>query len=602
VKGKGVVNGNGKVKGVVKVNGNGGRGTRGVVRVKGKGVVKGKGNDNNMIKKFLDLKVWHKAHEMTLFVYSMTKSYPKDELYSLVNQMRRCAVSISANIAEGSKKRTTADLLHFLNISEGSLEELKYYGILSRDLGYIDKSQYEQLMKRSESTGIMLERLKQSLNHRKAMGIFRFLPFAFMSFYHAVLYHASRTTPLVPRFLLSVILGFSILYLGSHASYAAFKDEGWGARPLGMAGAFSSVADDVNAPLFNPAGTAQLMQDEISFTYARLFLGLDLQGTKIYTNYLAYAKPTLRWGSFGLVWTNQTVTSLYKEDTYVLNYAHSVNQYFTNLPFELLLGANLKYLSNTYTLGSSIVNADDPVFRNGRIGRAYTFDFGLLFNLERNSLGFSAKNINSPDIGLFEEDRVPREFIVGFSRYYFDFWVFEEAFPSLDISYRDEIDRDLQIKVGGEGWLWNNTVALRAGAIHSRSLTLGLTYNSRQLIERMEFQTDYAFLLPLTVEENSGSHRFSMTLRFGGPKGKMTAKAVSTEFMEEKMRLLWDCYVALVEKGGSLENRKKFLTKFINRYRYSGLDISFAEEEYSSVVDEMSGRKTMKKINSILNR
>jgi four helix bundle protein len=87
-------------------------------------------------KKFEDLLMWRKAHQFVLAVYALTASLPKHETYGLVSQMRRAAVSIPANIAEGFKKRGRADKARFLNTAEGSIEESKYYLILARDLGY----------------------------------------------------------------------------------------------------------------------------------------------------------------------------------------------------------------------------------------------------------------------------------------------------------------------------------------------------------------------------------------------------------------------------------------------------------------------------------
>jgi four helix bundle protein len=92
-------------------------------------------------KSFKELIVWQKAHQFVLAVYKMTKSFPKEELFGLTSQSRRAAVSIPANIAESYRKRGKSDKARFLNISEGSLEECKYYLILTADLGYanIDK-------------------------------------------------------------------------------------------------------------------------------------------------------------------------------------------------------------------------------------------------------------------------------------------------------------------------------------------------------------------------------------------------------------------------------------------------------------------------------
>ena len=87
-------------------------------------------------KSFTDLIIWQKAHQFVLEVYKLTKNFPKEEVFGLTSQFRKAAVSIPANIAEGYKKRGKNDKVRFFNISEGSLEECKYYLILSKDLEY----------------------------------------------------------------------------------------------------------------------------------------------------------------------------------------------------------------------------------------------------------------------------------------------------------------------------------------------------------------------------------------------------------------------------------------------------------------------------------
>lgn len=87
-------------------------------------------------KTFRDLVVWRKAHEFVLAVYRFTGGFPRQETYGLAIQMRRAAVSIPANIAEGFAKLGKADKARFMNISEGSVEECRYYLILAEDLGY----------------------------------------------------------------------------------------------------------------------------------------------------------------------------------------------------------------------------------------------------------------------------------------------------------------------------------------------------------------------------------------------------------------------------------------------------------------------------------
>lgn len=87
---------------------------------------------------FQDLIVWQKGHEFVLEVYSITKHFPKEEIYGLTSQFRRAAVSITANISEGYKRTSNKEKLRFYNISQASLEECRYFLILSNDLNYLD--------------------------------------------------------------------------------------------------------------------------------------------------------------------------------------------------------------------------------------------------------------------------------------------------------------------------------------------------------------------------------------------------------------------------------------------------------------------------------
>ena len=97
-------------------------------------------------KTFLDLIVWQKAHQYILQVYHATSKFPKEELFGLTSQYRKASISIAANIAEGFKKRSVKDKAKFMNIAQGSIEECRYYEILSKDLNYyIDPVQNDLL-------------------------------------------------------------------------------------------------------------------------------------------------------------------------------------------------------------------------------------------------------------------------------------------------------------------------------------------------------------------------------------------------------------------------------------------------------------------------
>ncbi|MBP7867458.1 MAG: four helix bundle protein [Acidobacteria bacterium] len=109
---------------------------------------------------FEDLVVWQKAHQFVLEIYRLSQAFPRSELYGLSSQMRRAAVSIAANVAEGFKKRGKSDKVRFFNIAQGSLEESRYYLILARDLQYGDISAGKLLL---EETSKLLESYSQTI-------------------------------------------------------------------------------------------------------------------------------------------------------------------------------------------------------------------------------------------------------------------------------------------------------------------------------------------------------------------------------------------------------------------------------------------------------
>ena len=114
-------------------------------------------------KTFEDLIVWQKAHAWVLKVYQLTARFPKEELFGLTSQLRRAGVSIAANIAEGFKKAGRSDKLRYYNISQGSLEECRYYLILARDLRYGDT---QSLLADVEEVSRLLEAYMGSLRSK----------------------------------------------------------------------------------------------------------------------------------------------------------------------------------------------------------------------------------------------------------------------------------------------------------------------------------------------------------------------------------------------------------------------------------------------------
>jgi four helix bundle protein len=119
-----------------------------------------------MIKKFQDLLVWQKAHELVLEIYKQTTTFPQQEQFGIIQQLRRAAYSVPSNIAEGCERSSTKELIHFINIAKGSLGEVEYFILLSKDLGYLNSELYLALEMRCREVGKMLNGMINSLRNR----------------------------------------------------------------------------------------------------------------------------------------------------------------------------------------------------------------------------------------------------------------------------------------------------------------------------------------------------------------------------------------------------------------------------------------------------
>ena len=107
-------------------------------------------NENdNKIRSFTDLNAWKQSHDLVLETYRITNNFPKTEIFVLTSQIRRCAISITSNIAEGFSRRTYKDKNQFYFISQGSLTELQNQILLARDLGYIENDVFKNLADKS---------------------------------------------------------------------------------------------------------------------------------------------------------------------------------------------------------------------------------------------------------------------------------------------------------------------------------------------------------------------------------------------------------------------------------------------------------------------
>ncbi len=116
------------------------------------------------IKTHKDLLVWKKSIDLVEQIYKFTKQFPKEELYGITNQMRRCAVSIPANIAEGSGRKNKAEFIQFLHIALGSASELETHLIISQRIGFLSSNSYDEIMNALNEIIKMICGLINSLN------------------------------------------------------------------------------------------------------------------------------------------------------------------------------------------------------------------------------------------------------------------------------------------------------------------------------------------------------------------------------------------------------------------------------------------------------
>lgn len=113
-----------------------------------------------------DLEVWQKAHELVLKIYHGIAKFPDTEKYALSDQLKRSAYSVPANIVEGHSRKSSKEFMQFLYQARGSLEELRYFLLLSRDLEYLTQEAYNELEKESQTVSKMLNGLLKSVKQK----------------------------------------------------------------------------------------------------------------------------------------------------------------------------------------------------------------------------------------------------------------------------------------------------------------------------------------------------------------------------------------------------------------------------------------------------
>jgi four helix bundle protein len=116
-------------------------------------------NMNTRIVSFTDLHAWQFGHQLVVSIYAITRKFPKEETYSLVDQMRRAASSVTSNIAEGFGRQSLKEKIQFFFLAQGSLTELKNQILIAKDVGYLNKKDYDVLVEKANTTHQLLQGL-----------------------------------------------------------------------------------------------------------------------------------------------------------------------------------------------------------------------------------------------------------------------------------------------------------------------------------------------------------------------------------------------------------------------------------------------------------
>ena len=339
------------------------------------------------------------------------------------------------------------------------------------------------------------------------------------------------------RISLSVFIAIAWCATDVFHLYGAFKENIWSARSAAMGGAFMAVSNEAASFVsFNPAGIAQLEMKEAGFGYTQKFMGLP--NVTVGNMSACFAYPYIeKIGAFGVGYLSSDVSSLYGEQTIAVNYSvplHKIlgskivkvgkrQKEFPRLSLPVYAGLNLKMLSIKYNTSQDPMTSIDPVFKNGGTGAGgLAADIGFLVKpSEQISAALVVKNLLSPNVAIGKDstgstaasETVPMEIGVGGAWRAGDKGVFEDITAALDVVSRSPKDASSEFnwRLGAESWFSYHRYAARIGFNNTdMSLGGGLV----RAFGPVELQIDYGFTLPLSVSDNSGHHRISVTTRF----------------------------------------------------------------------------------------
>ncbi len=309
---------------------------------------------------------------------------------------------------------------------------------------------------------------------------------------------------------------FLILIAYSGTSFASFEDIGIGSRPFGMGGAFVAIADDANAPMYNPAGIDFIKKPELGFTYLNMISGV------VNYNYASIIAPLGKIGGFGLSFGMLSEeSSVYSDKSIAFSYAKRLIE-------NLSLGVNLKMLNTGFSSDNEWIK-ENPYFVETSAG-GFTIDAGVLAKpVSGLNIGLSAQNLIPVDVSISEsnEDKVPANLRFGIAYNFAPIAssaqqpalqeVLETTSISIEGAMRKEREvNSMKVRAGIEAGFANQMLGLRAGynmkkvSANSSSATIGASI--KVPISSSMLRLDYALQIFNTDIQEKMSHRISISI------------------------------------------------------------------------------------------
>lgn len=366
-----------------------------------------------------------------------------------------------------------------------------------------------------------------------------------------------------------------------------------GGRAAGMGEAYSAIADDVFSLYYNPAGVLQVSRPEVGTYYSQLYAGLT-DSSQISRMFLGYAQPFGKTGrhAIGASYLALDLPGLYKEESMGITYGRESNRLWN-------YGMTLKLLkksigSDDYTnnaidpISGTGTGLPDPLLASGTSKSAIGLDLGGQYRLSRAyAVGFAARNINGPNIGLEGSDKAPAVLSAAIARRT------QSGSLNFEVTNWKSAGSNLRFALGGEKWMKNGFGLRGGGAFGSRSYQT-VSFGASYRLDSLQF--DYALVYPLQgIEGTMGIQQLSLAARFGKPPVDPLEKQLIRE-KEERIKAETEARNATAERD---RLKKQLLTLTSEKTRVAESDRRTAaqkaleEAQAAEARSERGARRTL---------